>query len=177
MIGDAVRKESIEELRSMRATALARAHRTTSRAQSDPARGSHYRSVARASRKFADELLERIEQMKKQSVETTDLRELAQLCDQYAEAFSDVLRRLHSEIALARQRNGGRGPSGLLTWSALERCATSRFNGTVLRSLRGSPRVAGQRTFAQQIECWLPSLTAPPNPPSPLTPPPPQAAA
>jgi hypothetical protein len=173
------RKKTIEELRSMRATALARTHRMMSRAQSDPARGSHYRTVARASRKFADELLERIEEMKKQNVAATDLRELAQLCDQYAEAFSDALRRLHSEIAACRQRNGGRGPSGLLVWSALERCATSRFNGTVLRSLRGSARVPGQRTFAAQIECWMPSLTAPPNPPSPLTPspPPPQAAA
>jgi hypothetical protein len=171
------RKKTIEQLRSMRATALARAHRMTSRGQSDPARGPHYRTVARASRKFADELLERIEHMKKQTNETTDLRELAQLCDKYADAFSDVLRRLHSEIALARQRNGGRGPSGLLVWSALERCATSRFDGTVLRSLRGSARVPGQRSFAQQIECWLPSLTAPPNPPSPLTPPPPPQVA
>jgi hypothetical protein len=116
--------------------------------------------------------------MKKQTNETTDLRELAQLCDRYAEAFSDVLRRLHSEIALARQRNGGRGPSGLVVWSALERAATACFGGTVLRSLRGSARVAGQRTFAAQIECWMPSLSAPPNPPpsSPPPPPPPTAA-
>jgi hypothetical protein len=41
------RKKTIEQLRSMRATALARAHRMTSRSQSDPARGSHYRTMAR----------------------------------------------------------------------------------------------------------------------------------
>jgi hypothetical protein len=115
-------------------------------------------------------------QPQKEKDAATDLRELAALCDEYAEKFSDALRRLHSEIAACRQHNGGRGPSGMLVWSALERCATSRFNGTVLRSLRGSPRVAGQRTFAGQLECWIPSLTAPPPSPSMLAPPPPPAA-
>jgi hypothetical protein len=129
------------------------------------------RATAPDARKFADELLERIEQMKKQKdVATTDLRELAQLCDEYAEAFGGVLKRLHAELVAARQCANGRGPSALLLWSGLERCATRNFEGTVLRSLRGSPRIAQQPSFVEQIERWLPTLNAP-NPPS--SPPPP----
>jgi hypothetical protein len=114
--------------------------------------------------------------MKKQTNETTDLLQLAQACERYAEAFSDALKKLHNELVAARQRNAGRGPTALVLWSALERCATSRFDGTVLRSLRGSARIAGQRTFAGQVEQWLPSLTAPPPQSSVPTPPPPPAA-
>jgi hypothetical protein len=115
-------------------------------------------------------------QKEQQDMAADNLRGLAKLCDEHAAAFSDALKKLHAEIVAARQRNGGKGPSGLVTWSALERCATARFSGTVLRSLRGSARVAGQRTFAGQIEQWLPSLTTPPPRSSVLTPPPPPAA-
>jgi hypothetical protein len=118
-------------------------------------------------------LSERVEQMQKEQDAAADnLRELARQCDEHADAFSGALKKLHNELVAARQRNSGRGPSGLVLWSALERCATSRFDGTVLRSLRGSPRMAGQRTFAGQVEMWLPMLTAPPPSAAVLTPPP-----
>jgi hypothetical protein len=118
---------------------------------------------------------ERVALMEKEKdAAMNNLRELARQCDEHAEAFSGALKKLHAEIVAARQRNNGRGPSAILVWNALERCATSRFDGTVLRSLRGSPRVAGQRTFTGQVEQWLPMLTAPQPPPSAavLTPPP-----
>jgi hypothetical protein len=93
--------------------------------------------------------------------------------------LGETLRRLHAELNLARQR-AGRGPSGIMLWSALERCATRYFEGTVLRSLRGSPRLARQLTFAAQIGLWAPSLNTPAtsSPPSQLpTPPSPPTAA
>ena len=119
-------------------------------------------------------LSERVALMEKEKDAAMDnLRKLAP-CDRHAEAFSTALKKLHAELVAARQRNNGRGPSAILVWNALERCATSRFDGTVLRSLRGSPRMAGQRTFAGQVETWLPMLSAPPPSPSSsvLTPPP-----
>ena len=60
---------------------MAKRKRTVEQLQA--VRDSHYRSVARASRKFADELLERIEEMKRQNVATTDLRELPALVASY----------------------------------------------------------------------------------------------
>jgi hypothetical protein len=117
------------------------------------------------------------------------LRKLAALCDQHAQAFGDVLRKLHVEIAAARQRNDGRGPPAILVWSQMERCATRYFEGTILRSLRSSPRLPQQLTFAQQVERWMTMLAPPPVPPlhagspssspspsRPPAPPPPPAA-
>ena len=84
---------------------------------------------------------------------------MARLCDQHAKAFGDSLRRLHEQIVAARQRNG-RGPSGILIWSALERASCQYFAGTPLRSLRSTPRITGQPTFERQIEQWLPQLAS-----------------
>jgi hypothetical protein len=64
-------------------------------------------------------------------------------------------------------------------WNGLERASCQYFTGTPLRSLRGSPRIANQPSFEQQILMWTPMLSAPPNSPpssSALTPPPPPAA-
>jgi hypothetical protein len=105
-----------------------------------------------------------------------DIFELAALCDRHAAEFGNTLRRLHAEIVAVRQRNGGRGPSGLMVWSGLARCATRYFEGTVLRSLRGSSRLPQQPTFAQQVERWLSMLNAS-NPPPPSSPSPPHLAA
>jgi hypothetical protein len=94
---------------------------------------------------------------------TTDLLELARLCDQHGKAFGDALQKLHGGIVAARQRNGGRGPTGLMLWSALERCSTQYWEGTPLRSLRGRPRIPGQASFERQVGMWLPTLTLPPT--------------
>jgi hypothetical protein len=136
------------------------------------ARGVAKYQLARATeqRERAEARLRALERQKEESemrnpddMGTTDLRELARRCDESAEAFGGVLRKLHAELVTARQRANGRGPSGLLLWSALERCSCQYFEGTVLRSMRGRPRIAGQPTFERQIEMWLPALTTPPT--------------
>jgi hypothetical protein len=122
----------------------------------------------------------RIKQVKKQQQQkdatATDLRELARQCDQHFKAAGDSLRQLHDAIVQLRMRHGGRGVSPMALWNGLERASCQYFTGTPLRSLRGSPRIANQPSFERQIEMWLPSLAAPPLPPSVLTPPPPPAA-
>ena len=111
-------------------------------------------------------------------VATTGLLELARLCDQQGRAFGTTLKKLHEGIVAARQCANGRGPSGILVWSALERASCQYFSGTPLRSLRSAPRIAGQPSFERQIEMWLPMLNAPPPSAaaSPLSATPPAAA-
>jgi hypothetical protein len=170
-----MRKRTADELETMRANALARAHRYESRALNMPKYRStyNYMGFARKARQLADELKVREDVMRKQEeqrIEGRDVRELAALCDKLGAEFGAVLRQLHVELTALRQRNGGRGPSALMCWSALERCAMRNFEGTVLRSLRSSPRLAVQLSFVAQIEKWLPSLGTPAPSPSPSPP-------
>ena len=100
-----------------------------------------------------------------------ELRELARECDKHAAAFGVAVHALHTKLTEARQRNNGRGPSGLMVTSALERCTRLYLGNSVMRGLPGSPRLPMQSGFRDTIEKWLPSLS-PPKPP-PITPPPP----
>jgi hypothetical protein len=102
-----------------------------------------------------------------------EIRAHATGCDEHAAVLAHHIRALHQKIVELRQRHGGRGPAAAVVVSALERCAARYFNGTVLRSLRGSPRPA-QGGFKDQIALWEFMLQAPPRvPPSPAPPPPP----
>jgi len=82
-----------------------------------------------------------------------DIREFAAACDTHAAALGHAVRELHMKIAEARMKNNGRGPSGLMITSVLERC---------LRSTRGP--LAKQRTFEGQIAAWEPLLRPAPDP-------------
>jgi hypothetical protein len=83
--------------------------------------------------------------------EIMELRKLAADCDVHAHALASAVRELHQRITEARMKNG-RGPSGLMITSILERCWASYSAGTCLRSTRGP--LAQQRTFKDQIMQW-----------------------
>jgi|SRR6516165_6642010 len=91
-----------------------------------------------------------------------DIREFAAACDTHAAALGHAVRELHMKIAEARMKNNGRGPSGLMITSVLERCWASYSAGTCLRSTRGP--LAKQRTFEGQIAAWEPLLRPAPDP-------------
>jgi hypothetical protein len=101
------------------------------------------------------------------------LRELARECDKHAAALGTAVQDLHAKLTEARMRTG-RGPSGLLVHSALERCTRLYLGNNVMRGLPGSPRLPMQAGFRDTVEKWLPSLK---EPPPPVTPPPPLTAA
>jgi hypothetical protein len=82
-----------------------------------------------------------------------EIRELAVACDEHAAALGAAVKQLHHKITEFRQRNDGRGPSGLRITSMLERRAAQYFAGAVLRTARGP--LAMQRTFRQQVDTWL----------------------
>ena len=171
-------ERTIDNLILLRDTALEKAARLERQLKDEPRYyQAQTRYRVRLARERASQLQKEIDMRNREDVATTDLRQLARLCDEHAEAFGGVLKKLHAELVAARQRNNGRGPSALLLWSSLERCATRNFDGTVLRSLRGSPRIARQPTFAEQIERWMSMLGAPPNSPSSTPPSPPAEAA
>ena len=157
------RERTIDALIFLRDTALQNAARLERQFKDEP---RYYQAQTkyriRLARERASQLQKEIDMRNREDISTTDLRELAAMCDEYAVAFGGVLKKLHAELIATRQRNNGRGPSGLLLWSALERCSCQYFEGTVLRSMRGRPRIAGQPTFERQIEMWLPMLNAPP---------------
>jgi hypothetical protein len=176
------RERTVDDLIFLRDTALEKAARLERKAADEPQYGRQDRYLARLARRRAEELQKEIEDMRhkdeatgasltppggwEKDATTADLAELARQCDQHAKAFGDALRKLHERIVAARQRNGGRGPTGLMLWSALERCSTQYWEGTPLRSLRGRPRIPGQASFERQVGMWLPTLTPLLNPPS-----------
>jgi hypothetical protein len=188
------RERTPADLLFMHETAVQKAARLERRAADEPQYGRQTRYLARLARHRAEELRKEIEGMsykdeatgasptppgdweKQNDPTTADLVELARQCDRHAKAFGDSLRRLHEGVVEARRRNGGRGISALVCWSALERASCQYFVSTPLRSLRSSPRIAGQPSFERQIEMWLPMLNAPPPNSSPLSPSPPVAA-
>ena len=86
-----------------------------------------------------------------------EIRELASSCDMHASALGHALRALHVKITECRQHNDGRGPSGLMITSVLERCAAKHFVGTILRTSRGP--LSQQRSFREQVELWSTSLS------------------
>jgi hypothetical protein len=188
------REPTLRDLQFMLTTVTERALRHEQRAKDELAYGRQSRYLARLARHRAEELRKEIEGMshkveatgasptppgdweKQKDPTTADLVELARQCDRYAKAFGDSLRRLHEGVVEARRRNGGRGVSALVCWSALERASCQYFVSTPLRSVRSSPRIAGQPSFERQVEMWLPMLNAPPPNSSPLSPSPPAAA-
>ena len=91
-----------------------------------------------------------------------DIRELAAACDEHAAALSCAVKELHSRITQARRDNDGKGPSGLMITSVLERCWASYAAGTCLRSTRGP--LARQRSFKDQIAQWEKLLRPAPDP-------------
>ena len=103
------------------------------------------------------------------------IEELAAACDRHAAALSRAVKELHSRITQARIANDGKGPTGLMITSVLERCWASYAAGTCLRSTRGA--LARQRTFKDQIAQWEKLLRPAPDPavmtrtPSPMPPP------
>jgi hypothetical protein len=105
--------------------------------------------------------------------ELDDLRRLAADCDTHAAGLGSAIKQLHSKITEIRQRKNGRGPSGLMVTSMLERCSSSYFIGSPLRTMRGP--LAAQRSFSQTVEAWMPSLSpatqaSPPSPAAPRKP-------
>jgi hypothetical protein len=90
-----------------------------------------------------------------------DIVRNAAACDEHAIALCSAVRQLHQDITHLRMKNGGRGPSGALVPSALERAFARHATGTVLRSLRGPVPHARQAGFKEQIQMWMPSLTPP----------------
>jgi hypothetical protein len=105
-----------------------------------------------------------------------EIRELATACDKHAAALGVAVRDLHVKLTEARMRVG-RGPSGLLVHSALERCTRLYLGNNVMRGLPGSPRLPMQTGFKATVEKWLPSLSPPKPPPTTPPPPPPHQAA
>jgi hypothetical protein len=84
--------------------------------------------------------------------ELAALRKLAADCDTHAAALALAVKELHHRITQARMVNNGRGPSGMMVTSVLERCWAAHAVGTCLRSMRGP--LAQQRTFKDQIMQW-----------------------
>jgi hypothetical protein len=178
------RERTLADLLFMHETAVQKAARLEEKANDEPQYGRQTRYLARLARHRAEELQKEIDGMrhkdeatgasltppgdweKHKDATTADLAELARQCDQHAKAFGDALRKLHEGIVAARQRANGRGPTGIMTWSALERCSTAYWQGTPLRSLRSSSRIAGQPTFERQITMWLPTLRPLSSPPT-----------
>jgi hypothetical protein len=101
-----------------------------------------------------------------------ELRELARECDSSGAAFGAAVQSLYAKLTEARMR-AGRGPTGLMITSSIERCTRVYLGGTVMRGLAGSVRLPQQSGFKDTVEKWLPSLSAL-NPP-PVSPPPPAA--
>jgi hypothetical protein len=97
-----------------------------------------------------------------------ELRALATTCDTHARELGATLKELYAKLSELRQRNVGRGPSGMMLNLNLRQAAEQHFDGTVLRS-RPFPS-SRHRTFAQLIDGWAPTLSAPPSSPPPPSP-------
>jgi hypothetical protein len=60
-----------------------------------------------------------------------ELRALATNCDTHARELGATLKELYAKFSALRQRNGGRGPSGLMLNLNLRQAAEQHFDGTL----------------------------------------------
>jgi hypothetical protein len=83
---------------------------------------------------------------------------IALACDVAAVELSTNTRLLYDKLSQLRSSNSGRGPSGAIILSQLERVCARYFTGTSVKIRRTAHPSAS--TFKRAVEGWLPALTA-----------------